>query len=74
MKRFAVVLAGTFLAFVIAGCGGGLEEGMPQETTAQDAAPPGFRAEMEKNAGKMAGQAIQKGKKPAAPPEKKPGP
>jgi hypothetical protein len=55
MKRFRVLLAGSFLASVIAGCdSGGLKEGMDTEAaTGKAGAPPSFQKEMERNAGKM---------------------
>jgi hypothetical protein len=52
MKRCGVWLASAFLVPLIAGCGGGLQEGMATEPnpTGQTAS---FRAEMEKNAKNM---------------------
>ena len=39
MKRFAIAFAGVFLALMIAGCGGGLEEGAPKDGPTGSAAP-----------------------------------
>ena len=63
MKRFGMAFAGMFLALMVAGCGGGIEEGPPKDGPT-DPQPPAFKEFMKQNAGKMANQ-----KKPTAPPK-----
>jgi hypothetical protein len=65
MKRFCACLASAFLGSMIAGCGGGLEEGVPNEIPKDDTQR---KAAMLKDVDKM-----KSVKKPDAPPaEKKP--
>jgi hypothetical protein len=64
MKRFFLCVAFAFLSSMIAGCGGGLEEGMPKDAS-KEAVPAELKAEVAKNREKM----IMK--KPARPPAQK---
>jgi hypothetical protein len=65
MKRFDACLASVFLGSMIAGCGGGIEEGVPNEIPKDDSLR---KAAMLKDMDKM--KSI---KKPDAPPaDKKP--
>ena len=59
MKRFGMAFAGVFVASMIAGCGGGLEEGAPKDGPT-DPQPQAFKDLMKQNAGKMGNR-----KKPA---------
>ncbi len=59
MKRFGIALAGVFLASMIAGCSGGIEEGAPKDGPT-DPQPQAFKDYMKQNSGNMANQ-----KKPA---------
>jgi hypothetical protein len=52
MKRFGIAFAGVFLASMIAGCGGGLEEGAPKDGP-MDPQPQAFKDFMKENGGKM---------------------
>ncbi len=60
MKRFGIAFAGVFLASMIAGCGGGIEEGRPTSWSRRTRSPRALKDFMKQNAGKMANQ-----KKPA---------
>jgi hypothetical protein len=54
MKRFGALLASCYVAAAIAGCGGGLEEGLPTKVeTAAGGVPPGFKEMMEQQSKKM---------------------
>ena len=66
MKRFGISCAGVFLASMIAGCGGGLDEGPPKDGTT-DPQPANFKDTMKKYAGNMANQKRPTGKKAEAP-------
>ena len=61
MKRFFACVAFAILSSMIAGCGGGLEEGMPTDAS-KNVVPVELKAEVAKNRDKM----IMK--KPARPP------
>ncbi len=65
MKRTWILAGGLLLAFFVAGCGGGIEEGPPKEGSL-DPATPDLKAFMKQNAGNMQPKPSQK-KKAAAP-------
>jgi hypothetical protein len=52
MKRFFACVAFALLSSMIAGCGGGLEEGMPKDAS-KDGVPAELKAEVAKNRNKM---------------------
>jgi hypothetical protein len=62
MKRFGVLLVWVFSASLIAGCGGGLEEGPPKEPV-KSSQTPEFKNLMEKTTKQMSKQG-----KPKSPP------
>jgi len=49
MKRFFASLAPVYVAFMIAGCDGGLKEGMSTDPAPADGQPPGFKELMQGN-------------------------
>jgi hypothetical protein len=53
MKRFGILAAGVLSAVIVAGCGGGIEEGPPPTGGAMDAQPADFKANQKQFAGKM---------------------
>ena len=61
MKRFGMLASTVFLASVVGGCGGGIEEGPPKEGSMEPASQD-FKEYMKKNAGKMAGKGMAKPK------------
>ena len=67
MKRFGIAFAGVFLGSMIAGCGGGIEEGR-LKLVPTDPQPQAFKNFMKENAGKMGDpkKAAGKGKMEAA--------
>ena len=69
MKRPRILIAGTLVSIVMAGCdGGGIQEGPPTTpTTAESAQPDSFKNEMRKNAEKMKNKKSSRPKAPAPP-------
>jgi len=53
MKRFGIVIASVFGASLFAGCGGGIQEGMPAKEEMTSAQPPGFQELMKQQSKKM---------------------
>lgn len=49
MKRFGIVIASSAMAALLAGCGGGIQEGMPTGEDAGSPVPAGLQKMMEQN-------------------------
>jgi len=70
MKRFGALLAIGFLTFVVSGCSSaGIDEKPPEGLTPESSQPAAFKAEMQKNAGKMG--VMKKQERPKVPPAAK---
>jgi hypothetical protein len=74
MKRFGILAGGVLLAFAVAGCGGGIEEGSPKSGP-MDPQTADLKSFMKQNAAKMQPKASMKNLAPkdegGATPEKK---
>jgi hypothetical protein len=75
MKRSGIVAGWLLSAFLVAGCGGGIEEGSPKSGP-MEPQPADFKEYMKKNAANMQPKASQKQKyqAPAESPETKKAP
>jgi len=61
MQRFGYLMATALLTSVLAGCDGGLKEGMSEDAAKNSTGqPPGFEDQMKKMGGMMSGGAKRK--------------